>query len=194
MEVIEKYEHAGCSIEFVVDIDPPDPREWDNLGIMVCGHRRYKLGDEQTTELFTDEVEKRWRDGGLYFLPLYLYEHGGITMYVGSTYSAGNYSSWDESLVGFIYTTQERIDELGLQHQDQHDIETYLRDEVKEYAAYLEGDCYGWIVSRDDVVIESLWGILNYHNTIESSRADANAVAEHEESNVAKLGFYEMEV
>ena len=29
------------------DDDPPDPRENDNLGKMVCFHRRYNLGDEQ---------------------------------------------------------------------------------------------------------------------------------------------------
>ena len=33
---------------------PQNPREWDNLGTMVCGHRRYCLGDEQAqnTELY----------------------------------------------------------------------------------------------------------------------------------------------
>ena len=24
-----------------------NPRDWDNLGVMACWHRRYDLGDEQ---------------------------------------------------------------------------------------------------------------------------------------------------
>jgi len=30
--------------------DPPDPRENDNFGVMVCWHRRYTLGDKHTHE------------------------------------------------------------------------------------------------------------------------------------------------
>lgn len=38
-------------IRIVQDEDPGDPRkEWDNLGRMVCWHRRYSLGDEQPSE------------------------------------------------------------------------------------------------------------------------------------------------
>jgi len=37
-------------IEIEPDLDPMDPREWDNLATMVCWHRRYNLGDEQPEE------------------------------------------------------------------------------------------------------------------------------------------------
>lgn len=33
-------------IEIVLDDDPPDPRDWDNLGTMACWHKRYNLGDK----------------------------------------------------------------------------------------------------------------------------------------------------
>jgi hypothetical protein len=33
------------SVRIVADINPQDPREWDNAGRMVCWHRRYSLGD-----------------------------------------------------------------------------------------------------------------------------------------------------
>lgn len=32
------------------DDSPESPREWDNLGTMVCWHNRYNLGDEQPKE------------------------------------------------------------------------------------------------------------------------------------------------
>ena len=28
-----------------LDPEPPNPREWDNLGTMVCLHQRHSLGD-----------------------------------------------------------------------------------------------------------------------------------------------------
>jgi len=35
------------------DEDAEDPREFDNLGIMVCFHKRYNLGDK--TDLSSDQ-------------------------------------------------------------------------------------------------------------------------------------------
>lgn len=35
--------------KIVRDEDPESPREWSNLGVMACWHRRHNLGDEQPT-------------------------------------------------------------------------------------------------------------------------------------------------
>ncbi|MGH2903061.1 MAG: hypothetical protein ACRDK7_05675 [Solirubrobacteraceae bacterium] len=49
MQYIERYEHAGMTVEIDYDPMPQDsnPRESCNVGVMLCGHRRYRLGDEQ---------------------------------------------------------------------------------------------------------------------------------------------------
>jgi hypothetical protein len=49
MQCVEKYEHAGMTVEIDLDPMPEDsnPREHCNVGVMLCGHRRYQLGDEQ---------------------------------------------------------------------------------------------------------------------------------------------------
>lgn len=39
-------EYRGATIKLYQDLDPTSPRECDNLGTMVCWHRRYILGDE----------------------------------------------------------------------------------------------------------------------------------------------------
>jgi hypothetical protein len=51
MDSIESYEHAGMTVEITIDPMPQDcnPREHTNVGVMLCGHRRYILGDEQIT-------------------------------------------------------------------------------------------------------------------------------------------------
>ena len=42
-------ENEKYKLEIFDDLNPCSPREFDNLGTMVCFHRRYNLGDE--TEL-----------------------------------------------------------------------------------------------------------------------------------------------
>lgn len=38
----------GYTVRIRHDDDPESPREWDNLGTMVCHHRRYDLGDKHS--------------------------------------------------------------------------------------------------------------------------------------------------
>lgn len=61
MELCEKEEYRGCTINVYYDETPEDPRTWDNVATFVCEHRRYNLGDEQDIEgrvdsLFNDYV------------------------------------------------------------------------------------------------------------------------------------------
>lgn len=46
MEAIETYEKNNQVLSIYYDDYPESPREWDNLGTMVCWHRRYNLGDK----------------------------------------------------------------------------------------------------------------------------------------------------
>lgn len=45
----EKIEYRGYTIKVSLDecVQEEGPRDWSNVGTMVCWHRRYKLGDEQ---------------------------------------------------------------------------------------------------------------------------------------------------
>ena len=61
MELCEKEEYRGCTINVYYDDTPEDPRTWNNVATFVCEHRRYNLGDEQDIEgridsLFSDYV------------------------------------------------------------------------------------------------------------------------------------------
>lgn len=46
-ESVQDMEYRGFRIGMYTDTDPESPREWSNVGTMVCWHRRYTLGDEQ---------------------------------------------------------------------------------------------------------------------------------------------------
>jgi len=136
-------------VRIVADIDAESPRNWENLGIMLCGHKRYELGDEQLdSNCFAswnevhEYIEKEL--GGIAILPLYLYDHGGITM------STGRFSCrWDSGQVGFIYTTSARVSQMfGITDVPFEKIEESLNSEVVIYDQFLTGDVYGFIIEK----------------------------------------------
>lgn len=85
--------------------------------------------------------------GATVVIPLFLYDHSGITMScgepMGSTQSAGRFmgdsAGWDTSHVGFIFDTPKTREETGVEPGC---IIECLEGEVKEYASWLEGDVY----------------------------------------------------
>ena len=144
-------------------------KECDNLGTMVCAHRRYDLGDEEpwfdrlVDECRSwDEVEHRLKkdEGAVVILPLYLYDHGGLTI------STGRFSCpWDSGQVGFIYLTREKIkQEYGwtrLTAKRRERLTKYLKGEVELYDQYVRGDMYGFVIEDDDGnEHDSCWGFF----------------------------------
>lgn len=136
----------GCQIEIYQDEDPKNPRtECDNLGVMVCLHTRYNLGDnhEYRSKDFNgwDELEEKikYNNPDCVIMPLYLYDHSGITISTGSFNDR-----WDSGQIGFIFITKERIDrELKGNTERAKEV---LFAEVKTYDQYLRGDIYRFIL------------------------------------------------
>jgi len=156
MENIETLKHEDLKITIWHDNDPIDPREWDNIGKMVCFHRRYDLGDKHD---FRDHEEfdafLAEEKDNIFYLPLYIYDHGGVTMKT-SPFSC----NWDSGQVGYIYMTKKRAEEEGLS-----DPYKTLEHEVKEYDHYIVGNCYGYTIEdKDGEILESIGGYLGYEN------------------------------
>jgi hypothetical protein len=147
--------------------NPKSPREWDNLGTIVYKHRHYNLGEEATTDpiewledkmnipntfKFTDErlheLEKRFFKEFI-ALPLYLYDHSGITM---ATTPFG--CAWDSGKVGYIYVSKEKIrSEYGwklITAKRREKIESYLKSEIEIFDQYLQGDVYCFKVEDEE--------------------------------------------
>ena len=92
-------------------------------------------------------------------LPLYLYDHSGITMNTG-----GFSCPWDSGQVGWIYATKEAVqNEYGckeLTPDIREKAERLLQGEVEYYDHYIRGDCYGFQLYKDDEEIDSCWGFI----------------------------------
>ena len=108
MEPIKTYTHGNTKLEIHNDESPESPRTWDNLGKMICHHRRYNLGDEHTINPnhynSYDEMRKaiiRKEDVAV-ILPMYMYEHSGISI-ATTPFNC----PWDSGQIGFIIASKK---------------------------------------------------------------------------------------
>ena len=83
------------------------------------------------------------KHANIIYLPLYLYDHGGITM------STGSFSDkWDSGQVGYIYTDRETVlNTCGNANKKNWKKVAYkdMESEVEVYDQYLTGEVYGAI-------------------------------------------------
>lgn len=158
------------------DPDATTPREWDTVGVMICFHKKYRLGDPHNLKLGDfadwDEIEAHLREQYSIFelLPLYLYDHSGITM------STNAFSCpWDSGRVGFIFMTEETAQkEVSSSMTDaEHHVHarTFLDSEVRVYSQYIEGDVWYWMLEDEEGnVIDSCSGYYGYEAAEEAGR------------------------
>jgi len=174
-------EYKDHTIVIEQDDHPINPREEDaNLGRMLCRHTKYQLGDEHMAdrEEVLDILEGRRKD--VVALPLYLYDHGNITMN-----TTGFSCPWDSGMVGCIYTTYEKIRSwFGVKRVTKNLIEKVrgiLRSEVEIYDKYISGDVYAYVIKKGDDVVESCGGfsgddaLKDARNTIDHMTAGVTA-------------------
>ena len=158
-------EYKGYKIHLHTDDNPINPREDENLGRMLCRHTRYDLGDEPKAnrEEVLDILEGRRKD--VVALPLYLYDHGGITMN-----TTGFSCPWDSGMVGCIYADYEKIRSwLGAKRITKAVIEKVkesLRSEVKLYDAYISGNACGYTIEKDGDEEDACWGYTDEQDAL----------------------------
>jgi len=157
-EAIDVIPYKDCTIYIYPDECPDDPRTWDNLGTMACIHHRYNLGDKHT--MTVEEIIELMKQPDVISLPLYLYEHSGITMN-----TTGFECPWDSGQVGFIYVFVHNAKCPRVKNERiaiyKERIKKILEDEVKIYDQYLTGEVYGFeILNVVGASIDSCWGFF----------------------------------
>jgi len=184
--LVDTEKDGGYTIEIHTDEDAGNPRkEWDNAGTMLCMHSRYDLGDERnvTVEAIQEIIERE----DVLYLPLYLYDHSGITMRTGP-FSC----PWDSGQVGIIYITKERaIQEFGgkrFTETVKKQALSCLESEVKVYDAFLTGSVYGYnVLDPAGESIDSCWGFYETNNEdMAYMLSQAKAAIQHDREKRAK--------
>lgn len=140
-----------------------NPREdFDQFGTIAYCHKRYILGEENLEPYQIAAIEAR-KD--VISLPVYLYDHGGITI------GCKPFSCpWDSGQVGIIYVTHDKIKaEFGeVTEKTIEQAINYMLGEIKTFDSYLTGNVYGYSLQREEtrphcggvkfIEIDSCWG------------------------------------
>lgn len=176
--ILETEDYRGFRIEISYGTYAESPRDWDNLGIMNCYHRKYDIGDKWYTsdpfESFKswEEVKKhiiKNEDAGV-ILPVYMYEHSGVAL------STTPFSCrFDSGQVGFIYARRSDILQeyraKRITKRIKSMTETLLVNEVDIYGKYLNGELYEYTVYLGEVVDDNCGGYFDqFEAMIEAKR------------------------
>lgn len=131
---------------------------WYYLTIQSPKNAKYQVYEENEdiTWLVDDIIDclsckDKWylleKHANIIALPLYLYDHSGITMNC-----CGFSDRWDSGQVGWIYTDKNTVLGTGadIERNWKETAYEWMEGEVKEYDMYLQNEVYGIITEEYD--------------------------------------------
>jgi len=156
------------TIEIHYDDAPFDPRGDDNLGMLWLAHGRYAFPQEidiDPTETTVYDAINEACDPPV-ILDVYMVDHSGLAFSFAPF--GGYHGHFDSGRVGFTFTTMEKIkDYLGFEELDEDrkaQIREILWKELQDFAAYVNGQVYGYKILKDGELVDSAWGFLGNFN------------------------------
>lgn len=165
----------GYTVNVYYDNDAQSPREWDNAGTIALADRsRYSFGDEK---LSSDEIQSIINDPDYLTLPIYIYDHSGITIN-----TTGFSCSWDSGQCGIIYILKsDAIKEWGkktLGKRVKEKALNCLKGEIENLDQFVTGSVYGYeITDSDGNDVGSCWGFFGTVDyCMNEGIAEANAI------------------
>jgi len=173
--------------QLAIDADPSieDKIEyWDNgNGWVMLSNKQLEAKATDVVFKAVEESDKRVNDliqnalsKHYIILPLYLYDHSGITI------STSSFSCpWDSGQVGYIYVSIKQVKEewgrKNMSYKFRKQIIDHLVSNVEVYDQYLTGDVYGFQIEPKDTnkhidCDDSCWGFFG-------SDHEKNGLLEH---------------
>lgn len=172
---VHEEEYKGFTIKIRWDEDPQgcNPRDYNNLGVLSWWHRRYDFKEDRDGKQLWREIDREGesenygepvheddlRCSDLIYLPVYMYDHSGITVNTG-----GFNCPWDSGQLGWIWCTKEAARLEWPNTKDEQLValaEDRLRAEIKSWDLYLTGQVYGYeVYGLDWELVDSCWGFL----------------------------------
>lgn len=158
---------TGRWVEIVRDSVAENPlQDWDWAGHLTLIPRYSWAGTYEGKDDPRDsEFRKRLRAirifGGV-VLPVYAYDHSGVTFSVNNSYPFND--PWDGGQVGYAYMTAKEIE--AEYEGDKAQAREHLKTMVLCADAYSNGECYGYrTYGPDGNELNSCWGFWNTYGT-----------------------------
>ena len=126
-------------------------------------------------DLLPADALKELADKKNVILPLYLYDHSGLSISCSHSYPYND--RWDARQVGWIYAGHDEIKkEYGnINEKTVEQAKRLLISEINTYDDYLRGECYGYVIEKDGVEVDSCWGFLgDFREMLSEMKAGAD--------------------
>lgn len=172
----ESKTYKGHNISVCYDECAESPREWDNLCVIHVAHRNYGFGDENYSDNESiQEARREAKANGDIILPLYMYDHSGITI------STSPFSCrWDSGQVGFVQIPKEKVLEefsAKIFHKKlKEKVIELAQGEVETLDKYLRGEVYGFIVDKNG---DSCWGYYSIEDAMQEAEYSIDCTIEY---------------
>ena len=154
MEEIKSIEYKGMTIRISYDENAESPREWDNVGTIYSNHRDYNPDGHKIDEIENEEGElvSEELDRRFIWLPIYYYEHSGLTVSTKRDYPYND--GWDSGLFGIIAVEKAMVrNDWGwkaITKERREQILRSLEEEIETFDSYCKGEVYGFVVEDED--------------------------------------------
>ena len=135
---------------------------------------------ESILDCLSIDALKELADKNNVIIPLYLYDHSGIT--ISCTHSYPYNDRWDAGQVGWIYASYDDIQKefSGVNAETLEKANDILIGETSAYNCYLCGECYGYTIEKNGVEVESCWGYLgDLREMVSEMKADVDKEYQH---------------
>ena len=154
MEEIKSIEYKGMTIRICYDENAEGPREWDNVGTIYSNHRDYNPDGHKIDEIENEDGElvSEELDRKFIWLPIYYYEHGGLTVSTKRDYPYND--GWDSGLFGIIAVEKAMVrNDWGwkaITEERREQILRSLEGEIETFDSYCRGEVYGFVVEDEE--------------------------------------------
>lgn len=186
----DSFEHAGIPVKIFYDPHPNDPRGWrDSLTTYVWADKNHiaQKHDEQIDlDRFWTE-DRKWTSVALAARWLTLFDWPTNAIAVpfqiddyGSNGSRAYITDVDnDSCTGFIVILKSELEkELAL--SPDWDVMEYIKAEFGEFASWIEGEVYGFVVAEGDEDMDSCWGFYGDMDYVISQAKESAECIAHE--------------
>lgn len=118
------------------------------------------MAKEYILECLPINALKELADKKNVILPLYLYDHSGLSISCSHSYPYND--RWDAGQVGWIFAGHDKIkNEYGAVNEETlKQAKQLLISETETYDNYLRGECYGYVIEKDGEEVDSCCGFL----------------------------------
>jgi len=188
--IAHEEEYKGYKIEIRPDDCGSGPREWDNICVIHTAHRNYNIGDvnHNTSEEIHEAKKEALRRGDI-VLPLYMYDHSGITISLTPFQCR-----WDSGQVGFVVIPRKKmLEEFGGKYfakKLKAKGMKHAESEVATLDQFIRGEVYGYNIfgkEKDDEreELDSCWGHYGQEYCITEAKSMIDYYVKEEEKKVA---------